>query len=96
MLSVTPHKYWRARVNGQPVEPRIVNIAYQAVELPAGRHVVEMDYWNPLVVPSLVVSLLALLAAIVVAVMSPSLPAQEIPAVVAEVPAKKNKRKIRK
>ncbi|HET7707684.1 MAG TPA: YfhO family protein [Thermoanaerobaculia bacterium] len=96
MLSVTPHKYWRARVNGQPVEPRVVNIAYQAIELPAGRHVVEMDYWNPLVVPSLAVSLLALLAAIGVAIMSPSRPPEEVPAVAPEVAVRKNKRKIRK
>ncbi|MGZ8868188.1 MAG: hypothetical protein ACXW2P_07570 [Thermoanaerobaculia bacterium] len=70
MISVTPHKYWRARVDGQAVEPRVVNIAYQAIELLAGRHVVEMEYWNPLVVPSLVFSLLAFLTAVVLAFVS--------------------------
>lgn len=99
MISVTPHKYWRARVGGQTVEPRVVNIGYQAIELPAGRHVVELEYWNPLVVPSLLFSLLALLAAIVIAIMSPgaaAAPAEEIPVAAPEVPVKRNKRKIRK
>lgn len=98
VVSVTPHKYWRARLDGQPVEPRVVNIGYQAIEMPAGRHVVEMEYWNPLVVPSLIVSLAALLAAIVVAIMSrgAALPPEEIPAAAREVPVRKNKRKIRK
>ena len=74
VLSVTPHRYWRTRVNGQPAQPRPVNIAYQALELPAGRHVVEMEYWNPLVVPSLVTSLLAAVAMIVGIVTAPRIP----------------------
>ncbi|HUP45700.1 MAG TPA: hypothetical protein VM779_09330 [Thermoanaerobaculia bacterium] len=74
MISVTRHRYWRARVDGQPVEPRPVNINYQAIELPAGRHVVEMEYWNPLVVPSLVVSLIALIGAIIGAIVLPGVP----------------------
>ena len=74
MLSVTPHKYWRAHVNGQPAEPRPVNIGYQALELPAGRHIVELEYWNPLVVPSMVISIVAFLAMIAGIVTAPRIP----------------------
>jgi uncharacterized membrane protein YfhO len=65
VISVTPHRYWRARLDGQPVQPRIVNIAYQAIEIPAGRHIIEMEYWNPLVAPALALSVVALIAAMV-------------------------------
>ena len=74
VLSVTPHKYWRAHVNGQPAEPRPVNIGYQALELPAGRHIVELEYWNPLVVPSMVISIVAFLAMIAGIVTAPRIP----------------------
>lgn len=89
VLSVTPHKYWRARVNGQNAALLPVNIGYQALELPAGRHVIELEYWNPLIVPSLIVSVVALLALIVVAVLSPgvALPV-EVPATADEAPAR--------
>ncbi|HUP50055.1 MAG TPA: hypothetical protein VNA04_14820 [Thermoanaerobaculia bacterium] len=81
VISVTPHKYWRARIDGRPAEPLPVNVGYQALEIPAGRHVVEMEYWNPLIVPSLAVSVVALLGLIAGAVISPGvpLPAEEIP-----------------
>jgi predicted membrane channel-forming protein YqfA (hemolysin III family) len=97
MISVTPHKYWRARVNGQTVEPRVVNIGYQAIELPAGRHVVEMEYWNPLVVPSLILSVLALLGAIVGAALSQAaVPPGETQPLVMAPASKQNKRKRRR
>lgn len=74
VLSVTPHKYWRARIDGEPAEPLVVNLGYQALELTAGRHVVEMEYWNPLVVPSLVVSVLAVIALLAGIATSPRIP----------------------
>ena len=62
VMSVTPHKYWRARVDGVAASPRVVNIGYQGLVLGPGRHVIEMTYANPLVLPSVVVSAVALLA----------------------------------
>ena len=49
VMSVTPHKYWRVTVDGKPVQPVITNIGYQGVRVPAGRHRIEMRYWNDLV-----------------------------------------------
>ncbi|HEX6179003.1 MAG TPA: hypothetical protein VF057_11635 [Thermoanaerobaculia bacterium] len=100
VLSVTAHKYWRARVNGAPAVLLPVNIGYQAIELPAGRHTVEVEYWNPTIVPSLVVSLLGLVALIVVAAISPRVPLPEEMVVVDEpvvpTPSQQMRRKRKK
>ncbi len=47
VLSVTPHRYWRAEVDGREAELRTVNIGYQGLELEAGEHRVVMRYRNP-------------------------------------------------
>ena len=59
---VTRHKYWRATVDGRevPIEP--ANLAYQAVNVPAGQHVVRWTYRNPLIIWSGLVSAIAWLA----------------------------------
>ena len=62
VLSVTPHKYWRVLVNGKAATPRIANIGYQGLELGGGKQTIEMVYANPLVIPSAVVSVIAVLA----------------------------------
>lgn len=49
VASVTRHKYWRATVDGAPVPIRTVNLAFQGVTVPPGRHTVALRYWNPLV-----------------------------------------------
>lgn len=79
VLSVTPHRYWRARVNGRSAPLLNVNIGYQALELGAGRHLIEMEYWNPIIVPALVVSIVMLLGLIGLAIVSPkvTLPVEE-------------------
>jgi hypothetical protein len=81
---MTPHKYWRATVNGTPAELRPVNIGYQGIELPAGRHTIELAYRNPLVVPSMIVSLIAVMGIIVGCVVFPKVP---LPAEVAPIAA---------
>jgi len=37
-------KYWSAKLDGQPVEIRKANIAFKAVRVPRGKHVVEFNY----------------------------------------------------
>jgi len=44
VLSDTFDPGWRARVGGEPVEILRANWAFRAVQVPAGRHVVEMRY----------------------------------------------------
>jgi hypothetical protein len=56
VMSVTPHKYWRITLDGQPVPAIITNIGYQGIVVPPGRHRVEMIYRNDLVVIGLWIS----------------------------------------
>jgi hypothetical protein len=60
-MSVTPHKYWRVTIDGSPAQPQVANIGFQGVAVPAGRHVVEMRYRNPLFAIGGAISLLTLL-----------------------------------
>jgi hypothetical protein len=63
---------WRARVDGRPVPLLRANVAFRAVAVPAGRHVVEMAYRPPAALAGLVVSGITCLA-LVVAFASPLL-----------------------
>lgn len=49
VMSVTPHKYWRIKMDGRRIAPVVTNIGYQGVVVPNGRHRVEMRYRNDLV-----------------------------------------------
>jgi hypothetical protein len=62
VLSVTPHKYWRVRVDGVEAKPIVTNLGYQGLVLGRGRHVIEMRYRNPLIVLGVGISLVTLLA----------------------------------
>jgi hypothetical protein len=65
-IAVTRHKYWKGILDGMPSPPRPSNIAFQAMEIPPGRHHVALRYRNPLIVIFGLVSILtatALLAA---------------------------------
>jgi hypothetical protein len=48
---------WRATVDGQPAPLVPANVAFRAVPVPPGRHVVEMKYRPPAVAGGIVVSL---------------------------------------
>lgn len=50
VMSVTPHKYWRLTIDGGRATPIVTNIAYQGLVITPGRHRVEMQYRNELVV----------------------------------------------
>ena len=61
VISVTPHKYWRVTIDGRRVTPAITNLGYQGLEIPRGRHVVEMRYRNPLIAVGGAISIAALI-----------------------------------
>jgi uncharacterized membrane protein YfhO len=58
------HPRWVAFVDGAPAPIRRVNLAYQGIVVPAGAHVVEWRYRNPLVAAGFAVSAIALLGAV--------------------------------
>jgi len=64
IITITRHKYWRAAIDGHPVDLIPANIAYQALPVPPGRHQIELRYRNPLVKWSAAISALALIALI--------------------------------
>jgi hypothetical protein len=53
---------WKARVDGRPVPLLRANVAFRAVRVPAGRHVVEMVYRPAAALAGLLVSGIALVA----------------------------------
>lgn len=57
VISVTPHKYWAARIDGKLARLQMTNIGYQGLAIPAGRHEVTMSYRNPLIAMWSLVSL---------------------------------------
>jgi len=59
IASVTPHKYWRATIDGEPAALQVVNLGYQGIIVPPGRHTIRMRYRNELVLWSLAISILA-------------------------------------
>ncbi|HYS52792.1 MAG TPA: YfhO family protein [Thermoanaerobaculia bacterium] len=48
VVSITRHKYWRATIDGRDAQLIPINIQYQGVMVPAGRHTIRMTYRNPL------------------------------------------------
>ena len=46
-FSVPWEEGWTATVDGQPVEIERVNVAFMAVDVPAGDHVIEFHYMTP-------------------------------------------------
>jgi hypothetical protein len=64
VLSVTPHRYWRAWIDDREVPLEVTNIGYQGLRVPQGRHTVRLVYRNPVILATAPVSILALLMAI--------------------------------
>ena len=61
VISVTAHRYWSATIDGKPAPLILTNGAYQGLVVPAGEHVVEMRYRNPMLWIGAAISLLALI-----------------------------------
>jgi len=62
VASITPHRYWHATIEGKPVALQTANIGFQGIVVPAGDHVIEMRYNNPLVWIGMAMSLITLAA----------------------------------
>lgn len=62
VLSDAWEQGWRAWLDGRPVPVHRANVAFRAVEVPAGAHVIELRYRPPAVLAGAIVSLLGLLA----------------------------------
>ncbi len=69
VVSITSHRYWRAFVDGREAPLIPVNIAYQAIRLPAGSHEVRLQYRNPLFLWCGLLSLIALGGTLFVGIM---------------------------
>lgn len=57
----TPHRYWRATIDGVTVPLRVTNIGFQGVVVGPGHHRIRMTYRNPLIAWSGVISLISLM-----------------------------------
>ena len=65
VMSVTAHRYWSATIDGRPAPLVLTNVAYQGIVVPAGNHVIEMRYRNPMIWVGAAITLLALLGMVV-------------------------------
>jgi fermentation-respiration switch protein FrsA (DUF1100 family) len=74
VVSDTYDPGWKATVDGQPAELVRANIAFRAVRVPAGRHVVEQVYRPGAVQVGLSISLLTAFAGIGLALLKPAPP----------------------
>ncbi|MGK2858347.1 MAG: hypothetical protein ACSLFQ_14190 [Thermoanaerobaculia bacterium] len=70
VLSVTPHRYWRASVDGRRATLLPVNLGFSGIELQPGRHRVLLEYRNPVVIAGAEITLVAILLLGVVVVVS--------------------------
>lgn len=66
-MSVTPHKYWRAWIDGREAPLVVANVGFQGIDVPAGHHVVTMRYRNTLAVKMFALSSTSALIFILIA-----------------------------
>jgi hypothetical protein len=65
VVAQTYYPAWQARVDGKPVKLWRANYAFQALEIPAGRHTIELNYRDRAFLAGLVLSGAGLLACLV-------------------------------
>ena len=68
VMRVTTHRYWSATIDGRPATLIPTDIAFQGLVVEPGQHIVEMRYGNPWLSAGAVISLLALVAIVAMAV----------------------------
>ncbi len=61
VVSITPHRFWKAWVDDQPVRLLTVNLGYQGLVVPPGTHRIRMVYRNPIVDFCLFLTLLSMM-----------------------------------
>ena len=71
VISITPHEYWKAAIDGTPAQLRVTNVGYQGLEVPAGTHEIRLRYRNPLIKTGAVISLIAVAALLAVLLLAP-------------------------
>jgi uncharacterized membrane protein YfhO len=59
-MSVTPHRYWHATIDGTPADIVPANLGFSGLVVPQGSHTIELTYANPLIAVGVAISLLAL------------------------------------
>ncbi|HUJ15476.1 MAG TPA: YfhO family protein [Thermoanaerobaculia bacterium] len=59
VCSITRHKYWSATIDGRSAALLPVNLQFQALIVPAGRHAIRLRYRNPLLVACAIISLIS-------------------------------------
>lgn len=64
VISVTPHRYWRAQIDGREATLVRTNLGFQGLVVPKGAHEIAMRYSNPLVTICGVISIFAIAATI--------------------------------
>ena len=64
--SVTPHRYWRATIDGKSAPIITANIGLQGVVVPAGAHTIRFEYFNPVFIVAGAISIISLLISIIV------------------------------
>jgi hypothetical protein len=74
VAAVTAHKYWHASLDEGATPIVITNLGFQGVVVPAGRHLIELRYHNPRIIPALIVSAIALALAVAFALRKAPLP----------------------
>ncbi len=62
VLSITPHKYWRATIDGFPIKLHTTNVGYQGLQIPTGVHEIILRYRNPLILIGAIISSLSVLS----------------------------------
>ena len=61
VMSVTGHRYWSATLDGKPAPLILTNVVYQGIVIPAGDHVIETRYRNPMIAVGAVITILMLI-----------------------------------
>ncbi len=71
VASVTPHRYWRATIDGALAHLQTANLGFQGVIVPRGEHTVRFDYNNPLFAVFGAISIFCLIVAIAICFRKP-------------------------
>ena len=66
VASMTPHRYWRAIIDGKRAPILSVNVGFQGVIVPLGARSIRFEYFNPLFPLCGAISIISLLISIII------------------------------